>query len=200
MFYSVQYNSVDEIEIKKSKFITYLFCVSTKEEIDAHLSRIRGEHKKATHVTYAYRLLSPSAEKASDDGEPSGTAGVPILDVLKKRGLNNILAVVVRYFGGIKLGAGGLIRAYAGSVVEALEGQKIIAMDMVKKYRLTCPIKDYKKYVLSLQNSCQKVDVNFGENVTILLYTNEEQSRMEVKIGKTPEYVGDTICEVSDLE
>lgn len=107
------------IEIKKSKFIGYSFFCENVEMANEYVKAIRAEHKKATHVCFAY--IVNSNEKASDDGEPQGTAGIPILDVLKKQKLENVLAVVVRYFGGIKLGAGGLVRAYsetASTVVE----------------------------------------------------------------------------------
>lgn len=196
MFYSVQDASINEVEIKKSKFITYLFCVTDKEQVDAHLKSIRQEHKKATHVTYAYRLLCPTTEKASDDGEPSGTAGIPILDILRKKHLDNILAVVVRYFGGIKLGAGGLIRAYAGSVVEALEKCTIIGMAHVHKYKLTCTIGEYKKLVSVLQNDCEQVGITYGEEITLYLYTNSEQTILEQKIDKKLEYLGKEVCNI----
>ena len=101
-----------EIEIQKSKFIAYVFPVFEKEKAESFLRELNEEHKKATHVCYAYCVSEPAYEKCSDDGEPSGTAGKPILEVIKKSGLDNLLIVVVRYFGGIKLGAGGLTRAY----------------------------------------------------------------------------------------
>lgn len=98
---------------KKSKFLSYLYRAQTKEQVEEIIQKLGKEHKKATHICYAYRLKSPFAEKAVDDGEPSGTAGRPILMVLQRKDMYDYLAVVVRYFGGIKLGAGGLIRAYS---------------------------------------------------------------------------------------
>ena len=97
---------------KKSKFYSYLFNVNNEEEIKRILLEVKSENKKATHICYAYRLKFPFSEKAFDDGEPSGTAGKPILMVMQKKDIFNCLIVVIRYFGGIKLGAGGLIRAY----------------------------------------------------------------------------------------
>ena len=99
-------------EEKKSKFYGYMLSCESEAEIKKALEDLRKEHKKATHICYAYRLSSPFAEKAVDDGEPSGTAGRPILNVLQKKDLKNVCVFVVRYFGGIKLGAGGLVRAY----------------------------------------------------------------------------------------
>lgn len=108
-----------EIIEKKSKFIGYLLENATLESIESALAFLRGEHKKATHICYAYCLQNPFAQKAMDDGEPGGTAGRPILNVLQKKGVQNVCVFVVRYFGGIKLGAGGLVRAYT-SVASAL--------------------------------------------------------------------------------
>ena len=108
----------NELVINKSKFITYLFNVKNKEEITNILNDLRLKYKDATHYCYAY--IIDNYKKASDDGEPNHTAGLPILNVLEHNELNNILAVVIRYFGGIKLGAGGLVRAYSNSISEAL--------------------------------------------------------------------------------
>lgn len=107
-------------EIKKSKFWGYAYDVETLTEIEELLNQLKKEHKKATHIVYAYILSSPHQEKAVDDGEPSGTAGRPILNVLQKRGLTNKVVFIVRYFGGIKLGAGGLVRAYTRTASEAI--------------------------------------------------------------------------------
>lgn len=104
------------IEINKSKFYSYCYQVDTIENFKLLLENTKKEHKKATHVCYAYVIDDNGAkEKAYDDGEPKGTAGMPILNVLKRKGLRNIAVLVVRYFGGVKLGAGGLVRAYTKS-------------------------------------------------------------------------------------
>ena len=89
-----------------------MLSCTTEAEIKDALEFLKKEHKKATHICYAYRLRSPFCEKAVDDGEPSGTAGRPILNVLQKKDIQNVCVFIVRYFGGIKLGAGGLVRAY----------------------------------------------------------------------------------------
>ena len=99
-----------EYTIKKSKFIGYYYEVTSIEEIDNILKELKKEHKKARHIPYAYKI--DNQIKKSDDKEPSNTAGSPILNIIEKKDLNNILIVIIRYFGGIKLGAGGLIRAY----------------------------------------------------------------------------------------
>lgn len=104
-------------EIKKSKFYAFNFNVDTIEEITSIIENLKKEHKKAKHIVYTYKI--DGLEKKFDDGEPSGTAGLPLYNIINKKDLNHILLVVVRYFGGIKLGAGGLLRAYntAGSDV-----------------------------------------------------------------------------------
>lgn len=110
-----------QLEIKKSKFIGLYFSVKSQDEVVEILNNLKKEHKKATHICYAYRLTNPFSEKAFDDGEPSGTAGKPILNVLQKQDKKDSLLVVVRYFGGIKLGAGGLVRAYSKTASETLK-------------------------------------------------------------------------------
>ncbi len=106
---------------KKSKFFGYLLYCNDEKQIKNALDYLKVEHKKATHICYAYRLSSPFAEKAVDDGEPSGTAGRPILNVLQKKNLNNVVVFIVRYFGGIKLGAGGLVRVYSKTTGDLLK-------------------------------------------------------------------------------
>lgn len=110
------------LEEKKSKFLAFFFDIKSREQIDKILKEVRAEHKKATHVCFA--VIYSGSEyvcKCSDDGEPSGTAGRPILNVLEKQGRTNCLLVVVRYFGGIKLGAGGLVRAYTKAAAGVLK-------------------------------------------------------------------------------
>ena len=113
-------NFKNQIEIteKKSKFYGYLLECKSEEQIKTALSFLQKEHKKATHICYAYRLSSPFCEKAVDDGEPSGTAGRPILSVLQKKEVTDVCIFIVRYFGGIKLGAGGLVRVYIKATSE----------------------------------------------------------------------------------
>lgn len=126
-YLSIQSPIISEIDIKKSRFITYLYPIETEEDFQNHLANIRKEHYKATHHCQAFILNDDSSiQRMSDDGEPSGTAGVPMLEVLKNNDLTYVMAVTVRYFGGTKLGAGGLIRAYSSAVSEALKEATII--------------------------------------------------------------------------
>lgn len=110
---------VNELVINKSRFVGIMENLTCEQDIENILTKIKQEHKKASHICYAYVYnLDKVIEKCSDDGEPKGTAGVPIMNVLKKRKCENILIAVVRYFGGVKLGAGGLVRAYTKSASE----------------------------------------------------------------------------------
>ena len=106
------------LEIKKSKFIAYYYEVDTKNEVLEILEKLKKEHKKARHIPYAYKI--DNEIKKTDDKEPSGTSGMPILNIIEKNNLNHCLIAVVRYFGGIKLGAGGLIRAYSNTAKEVI--------------------------------------------------------------------------------
>ena len=111
-----------ELIEKKSKFYGYAYKVESAKHVEEIILALKKEHKKATHVCYAYSISNPQVlAKAVDDGEPGGTAGKPIFNVIDKKGIKNILVVVVRYFGGIKLGAGGLVRAYSKCASKAVE-------------------------------------------------------------------------------
>ncbi len=128
---TIKLDTVNLIEIKKSKFIGYTYFCEDVEKANHYLKELKLEHKKATHVCYAY--IINSSEKASDDGEPQGTAGMPILDVIKKQKLENVLVAVVRYFGGIKLGAGGLVRAYSDTASQTITQSD--SANLVKAYK-----------------------------------------------------------------
>lgn len=119
--------SESEIVIQKSRFITYTKRTETEEEAQAFIQEIKKKHPSANHNCSAYMIGEHDLiQKANDDGEPSGTAGVPMLEVLKKKGLKDTTVVVTRYFGGIKLGGGGLIRAYGKSVTEGLKAAGVV--------------------------------------------------------------------------
>ena len=124
-----------EIVINKSRFIGLLIPISDVEEVALHLEEARDLYPNATHYCYAY--IIDQYKKASDDGEPAKTAGMPILNVLEKNNLDHTLAIVIRYFGGIKLGAGGLVRAYSQSVVETLAHANIVTKVSAPYYSIS---------------------------------------------------------------
>ena len=128
----IKENIINKLEVNKSIFYTDLIKVYSKDEVINELNNIKNKYKDATHYCYAY--IIDDIKKSSDDGEPGGTAGVPIMETLNNKDLNYILCVVTRYFGGIKLGAGGLVRAYRKSVVEALS--KVELNELINGYEI----------------------------------------------------------------
>jgi uncharacterized YigZ family protein len=137
-FRTIQSDGTHEIEIKKSRFICHLKRTETEEDAIAFVDAIKKEHWKATHNCSAYLIGERNEiQRAHDDGEPSGTAGVPMLELLKKKDLKNVTTVVTRYFGGVKLGAGGLIRAYGGAVNEAVGAIGIVERQLQQQIALT---------------------------------------------------------------
>lgn len=129
---------MNEFEIEKSRFICYLNRAFNEEEAKAYILRIKKLHPNATHHCSAFLIGEHSElQRSNDDGEPSGTAGVPMLESLRMNKMNDVVAVVVRYFGGIKLGAGGLIRAYSKRVSEAIKLATLTDKILTYKYSLT---------------------------------------------------------------
>lgn len=168
-YFTIYQNGEHQIEIKKSKFICHLFRIENEEQAKEYIAKIKKEHYKANHNCSAYMLGENfEIQRSSDDGEPSGTAGVPMLEVLKKNQLQNTLAIVTRYFGGIKLGAGGLIRAYSTSVSEAL---KEIGIVQEKLQQILDIIIDYpqlgklQNYLENEQIAIQEID--YLEQITV---------------------------------
>lgn len=143
-------------EIQKSKFICYLINLESIDNIDIYLNKIKKDYNGANHYCYAY--IYENKKKCSDDGEPSGTAGMPILNVLENNNLSNILCVVIRYFGGIKLGAGGLVRAYTQSVTNTLEHAELVEIKKGQLIEISFPYNLDKKinYLLKGFNILEK--------------------------------------------
>ena len=161
-------NIVNSFEINKSIFITDIVRVNSLDEANSLINKIKLKHKDATHYCYAY--IIDNLRKSSDDGEPGGTAGVPIMEVLLKNELNYILCVVTRYFGGIKLGASGLVRAYRNSIVEALK--------LCKFYEL---VDGYKR--ISAINSFMNGDIEYNGKVYSELSSEEKELFDNYHIG-----------------
>lgn len=173
-YYTISQDGQNQIEIKKSKFICHLFRIDNEEQAREYINQIKKEHYKANHNCSAY-LLGENFEiqRSSDDGEPSGTAGVPILEVLKKNELQNTLAIVTRYFGGIKLGAGGLIRAYSTSVSEALDKIGIVEGKLQQILAITISYPQLGKLQNYLENEQITIqEINYLENITVKVAIN----------------------------
>ena len=176
---TIKHNINSEIIIKNSRFICYLYKVNNINDINTHLFNIKQTNKDATHYCYAY--IIDNIKKSSDDGEPGGTAGIPILKVLENNDLNNILAIVVRYFGGIKLGAGGLVRAYTKSVTNTISNDNLANvvmgynLDIEFNYNQTKEI-DYLLKDITINNktfdTTIKYNINIPSNFLEIIQTN----------------------------
>ncbi len=183
-YITVEHRYEEEYIINKSRFIGYAAPVTTQEEAVEFINEIRKRHSDATHNVYAYQIRTPEYSRYSDDGEPQGTAGVPVLDVIKKSGLTDICIVVTRYFGGILLGAGGLVRAYSHSAKIAAEGANMIRMSPCSVLKVTCDYGFYGK-LSTLIPEFQGIieDTQFQENVCVVFRlpsTMEEGFRKEL--------------------
>ena len=159
-----------EIVIEKSRFICTLKKVQSEAEAQEFIKTIKKEFWDATHNCSAY-IVDDMAQRSSDDGEPSGTAGLPMLEVLRKNKLTNTAAVVTRYFGGIKLGAGGLVRAYTNSVAEAVRATGIAQKVLVSKFSFIYDLNEVGKIlnILYQQQLFEIADVEYGLKAKVIL-------------------------------
>ncbi|MFF5638028.1 YigZ family protein [Streptomyces sp. NPDC012825] len=160
---------VHETEINRSRFLCALAPVADEREAQEFVARVRAEHPTATHNCFAYVLgADASVQRASDDGEPSGTAGVPMLQMLLRRETRYVAAVVTRYYGGVKLGAGGLIRAYGGVVGEALDALGTVTRQRFRLATVTVDHQRAGKLENDLRTTGRAVrDVRYADAVTI---------------------------------
>ena len=173
-YITVKENYESEIEIKKSIFIGHIFRADTVEQAESYLEQVRKKHYKATHNCYAYIIGEKKEyQKASDDGEPAKTAGRPILNVIEQNDITNVLIVVTRYFGGVKLGAGGLIRAYSASASDVLNKTDLIKKEETIKINLTYDYNLHGKIEDYLRKSGYTLETPvFLDKVTYLAYVN----------------------------
>ena len=174
---TIQEDNQHEVEIKKSRFICFLKRIETEEEAKAFIQQIKKEHWKANHNCSAFVLGDHhEIQRSSDDGEPSGTAGVPMLEVLKKNDLINVCAVVTRYFGGTKLGAGGLIRAYSGSVAQAIVHTGIVEGRLQQEVFVQLDYSNWGKMenFIASENLAVK-DTQFTDRVVVTCMVDENQ-------------------------
>lgn len=175
----------NQIDIKKSQFICRLYPVQTEKEAKEIIAKISEEFKDATHNCSAYYVSD--GEGYDDDGEPGGTAGRPMLNVLKKNELQNSVAIVTRYFGGIKLGAGGLVRAYSKSVLETLAIAEIVEMEKYELFSFTFDYQHIK--IVDSDLRAQKIDIidkNYDANVTYIIATENKErlDNLKEKLAK----------------
>ena len=164
-----------EISEKKSRFIAHIAPAQTEEEAQAFIEKIKKQYWDARHNCWAYSIGEKQpALRCSDDGEPSGTAGKPMLEVLTGQELHNVVAVVTRYFGGIKLGAGGLTRAYSQAVAEALKEANIVEKHLIDVYDVSLDYSFTKKFEHLLKvNTIDCINKEYNEQVTYRLYIDD---------------------------
>jgi uncharacterized YigZ family protein len=176
-YYTVKTIGEHEIIIEKSRFIAQISRAETEEEAQEFIQAIKKKHWNATHNCSAYLIgENDQIQKANDDGEPSGTAGVPILEVLKKRNLKDTVVVVTRYFGGIKLGAGGLIRAYGKSTSEGLNAVGVVERRLVQIMHVKIDYTWLGKLEKELRASVYPVkEIHYLDTVEIEVYVDEDK-------------------------
>lgn len=175
-YYSVLKECSGELIEKKSRFIGYVSPVRTESEATDFLNKIREKHWDARHNVYAY-VLKNGISKSSDDGEPHGTAGVPILNVIKNNNLYDTIIVVTRYFGGILLGTGGLLRAYSQAATLAISNAQIVTFKFSNIFKLTCKYDQYNKILSVLENFDAKVDESvFLDEINLKFYVQVEKT------------------------
>lgn len=194
-----------KVEIKRSEFLCTIRKVSTEEDAKNFVSSVKKKYFDATHNCYAYIVLDNGVERVrySDDGEPQGTAGLPILNVLKNKGFYNVAAVVTRYFGGIKLGAGGLVRAYSDACAGACQIAKVYACVLCSKIKIEFSYENYKKFsAFKITERYKQESIEYGEKVVLTLLIAKEEcdffvSRFEDFYNKKQpiERLNDVWCE-----
>ena len=176
-YQTIKRQSEARLDINKSQFIAISFPLKESSDPEQLILHVRQIYPDATHYVYAYTHgLHQAVQKFSDDGEPSGTGGLPILELLKYRKLENTLIVVARYYGGIKLGTGGLKRAYSKAAQQALVKAKIITLTASRILHLVCPYPYWGKMQYELENRQTLVDgIIYGENVTLTVAVPQGQ-------------------------
>lgn len=183
MYKTLHEFGTDEITIEKSRFIGYAKPIKTEEEAVEFINEIKKKHKDARHNVWAYTVgKSMNMQRYSDDGEPQGTAGIPTLEVIKKEDLRDVVVVVTRYFGGIKLGAGGLVRAYTKGAKIGLEAGKIIEKIMYQEVKIKIDYNQLGKVQNEIMNMGYFIkDTIYEDNVEIIVYSraNEKEAIIE---------------------
>ncbi|OBY97820.1 YigZ family protein [Streptococcus dysgalactiae subsp. equisimilis] len=174
---TIKDNGLFEEEVKKSRFICQIKRITTEEEGKAFIIAIKKEHYKANHSCSAMIIGDKSQiKRSSDDGEPSGTAGIPMLSVLEKQGLTNLVVVVTRYFGGIKLGTGGLIRAYSGVTAASIKELGIVDVKKQAGLEVTLTYPQYQTYAQFLEQvALMETETLFSDTITTAIYFDPER-------------------------
>lgn len=196
-YFTISKAASDSFIEKKSEFIGYIAPVKTNDEAVAFINEIKAMHRKARHNVYAYILREDNISRYSDDGEPQGTAGVPVLEVLQKRGLTDVCVVVTRYFGGILLGGGGLLRAYSHAASIACDAAHIMDMRLCHRLAIKTDYNLYGKINYILPNfDVITVNSDFADAVTLeILVMSEKLDALRKELTE----VTNNSAEVTDL-
>ncbi len=177
-FKTIKRDEITVIEEKRSKFIANIFYVENEEEVENIIKQIKKKYYDARHNCYAYIINEEGniLKRFSDDGEPSGTAGSPILNVIEKNNLCNVLIIVTRYFGGILLGAGGLVRAYTEAATRSVEKAEVVEQELGYEIELAIGYQDLEKlkYYCS-KNNIKISNIEYGENVNCRIEVTEKE-------------------------
>ena len=198
LYTTVEREGVAEFEEKKSVFIGHCAHVTSEEEAAAYVKQLKKQYADARHNVWAYLLRGGIVARYSDDGEPQGTAGVPVLDVIRKSGAEDVCVVVTRYFGGILLGAGGLVRAYSHTASLSLAEARVITYEKYDEVTLSCSYSDYQKLSAELPKFGAIVDgTDFADDVVMRFALKQGQTAdllakvQEMSAGKiVPEIMG----------
>lgn len=181
-FKTIRNNEVSEIEEKRSKFIASIFYVETIDEVENAIKQVKKKYYDAKHNCYAYIINENGniLKRFSDDGEPSGTAGSPILNTIEKNNLYNVLIIVTRYFGGILLGTGGLVRAYTEAATKSIEKAGVVEQELGYEIEITIMYQDFEKlkYYCN-KNNIDITNIEYKENIICKIeVTNDEMNKL----------------------
>ncbi len=184
---TIKKNVTNELIINKSKFIAFIIKITNENEVNISLNKIKKNYPGATHYCYAY--IINNIKRFNDDGEPGGTAGMPILNVLENNNLTNILCVIVRYFGGIKLGAGGLVRAYSNATSQAIGKTQIVKLVPGKEIEINFSYNNIKNVEYLLKDN-KIIDKQFNETINfIFLISCDNYQEIEKKLKLLTNYI-----------
>ena len=188
VFNTIEEENSAEIVEKKSRFIANIYNVESKEEAEEKIKQIKKKYYDAKHHCFAFSIIEENGitQKSSDDGEPSGTAGAPILNIIKSNNLQNVLIIVTRYFGGILLGTGGLTRAYSEAAGTVVEQSKLIQKETGMEIELEIDYNDNEKFKYYCQkNNINIIKIEYAENILYKIELNEKEYKKIEEKNKT---------------
>lgn len=196
---TIRHEASAEFEEKRSLFIGYAKPLKSEDEAADFIKKIKSKHNDATHNVFGYTMKNGIIARYSDDGEPQGTAGMPVLDVIRKSGVDDACVVVTRYFGGTLLGAGGLVRAYSQAAKIALEAAEIVTFEPYTELSIPCSYSDYQKISAELPKYSAIIDdTEFSDNVMLKIAVKSEIATQlsdkisEISAGKSsPQIIGE---------